>query len=404
MIRKLRIKFVCIIMAIVMLILGSVLGMVVNFTARSMRIQSLNMMRKIASAPMEEGRPGTDSESVRLPYFAVQFSPRGELRRISGGYFDLSNLDYIQKISETVLKNPSETGELPHENLRFLKSVSSQGLTVVFSDTTAEKTTLRNLIWCCLLILLAGSGIFLGISVLLSRWITEPIRIAWEQQRQFVADASHELKTPLSVIMANAELMQQEDTTESDRKQYSGNILSVTYQMRNLVENLLEIARVDSGNLTMSFEPVDFSQLVQDAVLSFQLLYEEKGLGLTLSAQDGIGLEGSEHHLYQVLDVLLDNALKYSTANATVRVELKTSGRHCVLTVDSPGNPIPKEDLKRIFKRFYRADTARAMNGSYGLGLSIAESIVKAHKGKIWAHSTPEGNRFYVQLPGTQIG
>ena len=173
--------------------------------------------------------------------------------------------------------------------------------------------------------------------------------------------------------------------------------------VENHVEVYVAILRKRLSSIGSNVRIVSIRSLGYHAVLSFQLLYEEKGLGLTLSAQYGIGLEGSEHHLYQVLDVLLDNALKYSTANATVRVELKASGRHCVLTVESPGHPIPKEDLKRIFKRFYRADTARAMNGSYGLGLSIAESIVKAHKGKIWAHSTPEGNRFYVQLPGTQI-
>ena len=103
--------------------------------------------------------------------------------------------------------------------------------------------------------------------------------------------------------------------------------------------------------------------------------------------------------MYQVMDVLLDNALKYSTPGSMVSVELVNSGRSCVLSVVSPGDPISQEDLKNIFKRFYRADKARAMNGSYGLGLSIAESIVQAHRGKIWAQSESGCNIFYVQLP-----
>ena len=144
---------------------------------------------------------------------------------------------------------------------------------------------------------------------------------------------------------------------------------------------------------------MDFSQLVGDAVLSFQLLYEEKGMGLRCAVQDSVQLHGSAQHLYQVMDVLLDNALKYSTPGSMVSVSLSAGSRTCTLSVSSPGEPISKEDLKNIFKRFYRADKARAMNGSYGLGLSIAESIVEAHKGKIWAQSENCYNTFFVQLP-----
>ena len=241
--------------------------------------------------------------------------------------------------------------------------------------------------------------VFFGISILLSHWVIRPVATAWDQQRQFVSDASHELKTPLAVIMANAELMQGEEASEEDRKTYSGNILGMTYQMRSLVENMLEMARVDNGTVKMDFAAVDFSQFVSDAVLSFQLLYEEKGMGLRCAAADGIQIQGSEQHLYQVMDVLMDNALKYSTPGGMVRVDLTSNTRTCTLSVASPGEPISGEDLKKIFKRFYRADKARAMDGSYGLGLSIAESIVEAHKGRIWAESANGYNTFFVQFP-----
>ena len=175
--------------------------------------------------------------------------------------------------------------------------------------------------------------------------------------------------------------------------------MGVTYQMRSLVENMLEMARVDNGTVKMNFTAVDFSQLVSDAVLSFQLLYEEKGMGLRCAAAEEIQVHGSEQHLYQVMDVLLDNALKYSIPGSVVSVNLITAGRTCLLSVASHGEPLTKDNLKNIFKRFYRGDTARSMNGSYGLGLSIAESIVESHKGKIWAESANGCNTFFVQLP-----
>ena len=399
MIKKLRIKFVCVIMSIVMLMLGIILGVVIHFTAQSMQNQSINMMRAIAASPFQKGNLGKGSDRVRLPYFTVQIGRQGQLLGASGGYFDLSDQDYILEIANAALSSESEIGKLDDYNLRFLKNKTPMGHTIVFSDTATENTTLRNMIFSCLLIFLSAAIPFLGISILLSRWVIRPVEQAWDQQRQFVADASHELKTPLSVIMANAELLGNEDTPEADCRTFSQNILSMTYQMRSLVENMLEMARVDNGTLKMKFEIVDFSQLVQDAVLSFQLLYEEKGMELRCTVPEGISLYGSEQHLYQVLDVLLDNALKYSTPVSMVSVDLTSTGRTCVLSVASPGEPISKEDLKNIFKRFYRADKARAMNGSYGLGLSIAESIVEAHKGKIWAESKSGYNIFYVQIP-----
>lgn len=400
MIKKLRIKFVCVIMAIVALLLGSILGIVFFFTDQNMEVQSLSMMRTITASPFQQGIPGKPlDDEVRLPFFMVQISSRGELITATGGYFDLSDREYLQEIVNAALMSDQETGELEAHDLRFLKAVSPRGFTIVFADTTIEQATLTQLFYSCLGIFLVAMTLFLGISVLLSHWVIKPVSLAWNQQRQFVADASHELKTPLSVIMANAELMQGQETSEEDRKTYAGNILGVTYQMRSLVENMLEMARVDNGSLKMAFDRVDFSQLVDDAVLSFQLLYDEKGMGLQHAAAEDIFLRGSEQHLYQVMDVLLDNALKYSTPAGTVTVELVSAGRSCLLSVTSPGEPLSKADLKNIFKRFYRADQARAMNGSYGLGLSIAESIVEAHKGKIWAESKNGCNIFLVQLP-----
>ena len=400
MIRKLRIKFICVIMAIVTVLLGGILGVVIHFTGENMQMQSVSMMRSIADRPFQQGSLGKPmDDEVRLPFFTVQISNRGELVAASGGYFDLTDREYIQQIVNAALHSEQETGELQEQGLRYLKTVSPRGFTIVFSDTTTERATLRNLFYGCLAVFLAAMSVFLGISILLSHWVIRPVEKAWDQQRQFVADASHELKTPLSVIMANAELMQGDEAGEEERRVYSGNILGVTYQMRALVENMLEMARVDNGAVQMHFADVDLSQLVSDAALSFQLLYEEQGIQLRCEAPEGIGVSGSEQHLYQVMDVLLDNALKYSTPGGTVSVELSANGRSCLLSVASPGEPISGEDLKNIFKRFYRADKARAMNGSYGLGLSIAESIVEAHKGKIWAGSKNGYNTFYVQLP-----
>ena len=404
MIKKLRIKFVCVIMVIVMVLLSGILGVVIHFTGRGMETESINMMRRIAYSPIQKGRPGKPSEEVRLPFFVVQANRQGVLIETSGDYFDLSDWESIQTIVNEALLSDRKNGELDAHNLRYLKSASPRGYTIVFSDTTTEKATVKNMVYSCLLIFFVAMLVFLGISILLSRWVIRPVEAAWDHQRQFVADASHELKTPLAVIMANAELMQNENSENAEKSKFAQSILFMTYQMRSLVENMLEMARVDNGTLNLKSENLDFSQLVEDAVLSVQLLFEEQGLELERTVPEGVWIRGSERHLYQVLDVLLDNALKYSAPGGAVHVELVDVGRTCILSVVSPGEPISKEDLKNIFKRFYRADKARVMNGSYGLGLSIAEAIVSAHKGRIWAESKDGCNLFYVQLPSAVKG
>ena len=399
MIRKLRMKFVCVIMGIVMLMLATILGVVIHFTGQNMEMQSINMMRAIATAPFQQGNLGKPPEEVRLPFFTVQIGSRGELLGVSGGYFDLTDREYIQNIVNAALASEEKTEELEEYQLRFLKEKTPMGYTIVFSDTTTESATLKNLYSICGLIFFVAMGVFLGISIFLSNWVIKPVATAWDQQRQFVADASHELKTPLSVIMANAELLEHADTADEDRSKFSRNILSMTYQMRALVENLLEMARVDNGTLNMPFAALDFSELVSDAVLSFQLLYEEKGQTLQSRIPEGLTLQGSQQHLYQVMDILLDNALKYSVPGGHTNAELKRIGHSCLLTVANTGEPISREDLTNIFKRFYRVDKARSLNGSYGLGLSIAQAIVEAHKGIIWAESDNGYNTFFVQLP-----
>ncbi len=312
MIKKLRIQFICAIMAIATVMLAVILGMVVRFTRENLEMQSISTMRTVASTPHHQGELRRTKGDVRLPFFSVEIGKTGDLIGLDGGYFDLSNREDIQKIVAAAMESPEETGILRRYGLRFLKHQAPKGYTIVFADVTAEVTTIRYLYYNCAVIFLFAMCVFLGVSILLSRWAIRPVERAWEQQRQFVADASHELKTPLSVIMANTELMRREDTTPEERDACAGNVLTTTCQMRDLVENMLDMARVDNGSQKIRFAQVDLSQLVTDSVLSFRLLYEKKELGLDSTIQQGVFLQGSERHLFQVMDVLLDNALKYS--------------------------------------------------------------------------------------------
>ena len=399
MIKKLRIKFVCVVMLIITVMLSVILGMVVHFTGAIMEMQSVNMMRQMGAAPFQPGAPGKENGPIPMAFFTVQLDQNGTIMNATGEFYDLSDKAKLQQLVDLAMEQREETGELKDYALRFFKTNSVRGQRLVFSDISNEKITVRNMLYGCIVIGTVAFFVFLAITAVLSQWVVRPVEKAWDQQRQFVADASHELKTPLSVIMANAELLQEADYGEEEKKGFSQSILAMTYQMRSLVENMLEIARVDSGAMDKKRVLLDMSQLVTDAALSMELLYAEKGLKLKSAVPEGITLMGNESQLYQVMDVLLDNARKYSSPEGTVYVTLQTIGYSSLLSVASPGAPITKEEQKHIFKRFYRGDKARAINGSYGLGLSIAQSIVEAHRGKIWVESKDGYNTFRVQLP-----
>ena len=155
-------------------------------------------------------------------------------------------------------------------------------------------------------------------------------------------------------------------------------------QMRQLIEEMLDLARTDNGQGTLVFSPVDLSRLVNDAVLPFEPVFFERGLTLTADIQEHITVSGSQQHLRQITDILLDNAQKYSSPAGEVTVQLTRQGGRCRLSVSNPGDALSKAERKDIFKRFYRTDEAHSQRGSYGLGLSIAANIAAMHRGTVF--------------------
>lgn len=402
MLKRLRIKFVCILMVIVTVTICIILAMVLHTTRTNLERESLRTMQSIAAAPEELalfGEPGSDGSSVRLPYFLLLI--RNERITVIGGdYFDLSDELLVRDILNAVLKEKGETGILEDYSLRYYRTTTALGAGFVFADASGELATMKSLWRTCLLLGGISFLVFLVLSFFLARWAVRPVEQAWNQQRQFVSDASHELKTPLTVILTNAELLRSPDYGEEERAQFAGNILTMSHQMRGLVESLLELARVDNGTGSVQMELLDLSKLISDALLPFEPVFFEKGLPLSSEIEPGIAVRGSEKHLRQLVEILLDNAQKYAAPGGQTELTLKRQGyAHCRLTVADQGEPIPQAEWKSIFKRFYRADKARTMNQSYGLGLSIAESAASLHHGRIWAESRDGWNLFHVELP-----
>ena len=395
MLKKLRLKFVCYTMAIVTVMLCVIFGLVLGFMSESLSQQSEQLLRQAADRPPDLHRPG----EFMQPYFALQSGPDGVVIVTGEAFFDLSDQTYLQSIFAAADRTGENTGILRAYDLRYYRTMGPWGQKILFADISAERQMLRNLTLICLAVGIAAFGVFLGISFLLAKWAVRPVEKAWQEQRQFVADASHELKTPLTVILTNAELLSQEQE-EGRRQQFIGGIQAMSLRMRQLVEGLLELARVDNGAVQKAFEKVELSQLVSDTVLPFEAVFFEAGLALDMVLSPEIQIMGSPAHLRQTLEVLLDNARKYAFPGSRVTLRLeKESSRECRLQVLNQGEMILPEDLENIFKRFYRVDTARTGGTGYGLGLPIAKAIVEDHGGRIWATSQDGVNTFYIKLP-----
>lgn len=400
MLRKLRGKFVFINMAIVALMLFVIFGMNYHFTRLGLETRSLDMMRTAATAPFRFGRlSDTASAQTHLPYMTVRLGSSGEVVAVEG-YYDLTDEDTLYRLIEAAQIGTSPTGVLEEYGLRYLRLSQEGRGCIVFADITSERATLSSIARNSVGIGLAAFVVFLVVSILLSRWAVKPVEQAWQQQKQFVANASHELKTPLTVIAANAELLQEPEYDASDRARFSAGIQTMAQQMRGLVEQLLSLARADSGQQAKILAVLDLSTLTADALLPFEPLFFERGLTLDSRIEPGIRVHGCEDELRRVVHILLDNAVKYADMPGNVAVTLKQARRNrCFLTVSDTGKPIPQEVLPHLFDRFYRADPARSRDGSFGLGLSIAQAVVVRHRGRIRAESRDGWNCFSVELP-----
>ncbi len=397
MLKKLRSKFIWITMCIVTAMLLVIFTLVYQLTARNLNEQADGMLRNLAQSAT---KPTTiyEKQEVGLPYILIQISPRGEVIASGVTGYDVTDQSFLAELIRSVYSQDRTQGDISQYSLRYYRIYDRGTEYIAMVDISSQQQTLRSLIYTSMGIGIACILAFLVISFLLARWAIRPVEHAWQAQKQFVSDASHELKTPLTVIMSNAELLQEtRDIDES--KRYGQNIQVMAMQMRSLTQGLLELARVDNGQVKKNFAQLDFSRLVTDALLPFEPAFFEQGLQLECSVIPDISLMGSEQYLQQVVDILLDNALKYSD-QGIVEVKLQLTGRNqCLLSVSNPGMPIAAQEQEKIFERFYRSDKARTRTGSFGLGLAIAKSIVEDHNGKIWVQSNQTGNCFYVLLP-----
>ena len=267
-----------------------------------------------------------------------------------------------------------------------------KGYSLVIVDNFFVQSNLKEVLKNTIVFFVILEIVFIIIAKLIAHWISKPVEDAFEKQKDFIADASHELKTPLSVITASAEALEK----NPKEKKWLNNIKNESERMNNLIIDLLDLAKTENRALELSMG--NLSKAVELSVLTFEGIAFEKNIKLNYHIEDNIMMKMNENAIKQVVEILLDNAIKHSNEKGKVDVSLKESNG-IELTVSNIGEPIPKGEEEKIFDRFYRADKSRNRSDNrYGLGLAIAKNIVTIHNGTIKAYSKNGKTTFQINI------
>ena len=414
MFKKSRRKIVAAIMSILVLLWVGTLGVIYASSYFEMSKQNEQMLKAHAEmyslsgsfdGMMPPNRPKPDGNHG----FKPEFDPQSPMFQLSTFYtvavsYDGQILETknepptvhsdsdLEELAKDIIKSNKTNGT--QNNLAYYKTEKDGYTLVAFKDNTVINESAMTLFRYTLIFGGVALVLFFFISMYLAKRIVNPLEESYQKQKQFISDAGHELKTPVSVVSANAELL----SREIGDNQWLQNIQYENERMGVLVGQLLDLARTE--NVTPQMEHIDFSRLVAGESLPFESVAFEKGLVLNTNITSNIGVIGNSTQLKQIVSILLDNAIRHSKGGDGVWLTLTKEHGFAKLSVINKGDEIPVEQREKIFERFYRVDTAR--NGEdrhYGLGLAIAKAITTSHKGNIAVHCFDGFVEFRVQIP-----
>ena len=413
MFKKSRRKIVAAIMSILVLLWVGTLGVIYAASYFEMKHQNEQMLeahaemytinQSVSDFPSFRPRPDDNRdfnhkfnpESPRFQlstFYSVAVSYEGEILEIKNGMSTVHTDEELVSLTESIIKSGRNNGT--ENNLAFYKTDKDGYTLVTFMDNTVINESAVMLFRYTLIFGGVALVLFFILSLYLAKRIVNPLEESYQKQKQFISDAGHELKTPVSVVSANAELL----SREIGDNQWLQNIQYENERMGMLVGQLLDLARTE--NVTPQMEHIDFSRLVAGEALPFESVAFEKGLNLNNNIAENISVIGNSTQLKQIVSILLDNAIRHSKEQGEVWLTLTKEHGYAKLSVINKGDEIPVEQREQIFERFYRVDTAR--NGEdkhYGLGLAIAKAIATAHKGNIAVHCFDGFVELRVQIP-----
>lgn len=327
-------------------------------------------------------------------FFSVFFDNKGKVVVVKNHEESGCSDEQLRELALEVYSSGEARGR--RGNLLFTIGDYIGGRIVVFMDNTITLRNIKTMQNNSILIGCLGIAVIIWLAYALAEWIVLPVKESFDRQKRFISDASHELKTPIAVISANLDVL--EDDVGGDNK-WIRYIKSETERMTGLVSHLLMLSKVDLTDERPAFVRFNMSKIVEGVTMPFECVAFEKGAILECDPGEDIFLTGSEESIKQVIAILTDNAIKHVYKDGKILVSLRQHRGKAILEVANTGDPIPKEERSRIFERFYRADDSRSREESrFGLGLAIAKTIVNMHSGSISVDCADGWTRFKVVI------
>lgn len=396
MIQKLQTKFIMITMlslTLVMVILVSMINMV-NFYQTNQKINGTIQMLSENQGHIpnfDKGKPqkhGPRSEfqmneetPFETRYFTVEANTDGSVNQIDTSHIAVTASD-AESYAKKVLSGNKKNGFIGIYKYKVVQE--SNGSMLIFLNCRDQLQTVTQLMGItCTVALSTLLLVFILISIF-SKKAIKPIIESMEKQKQFITDAGHEIKTPLAIISANADVLE----ITGGENEWITSIRNQTIRLDKLVKNLLTLSKMDEGNLQLVYSDFDLSKAVFDITDPFRSIADTLHKTLIMEIEPDLRLHGDIGSIHQLISTLVDNALKYSNEQGTIKIVLTSAKKGIKLEVYNTVDNMETDNLDKMFDRFYRADASRSRDtGGYGIGLSIARSIVEAHHGKISAKS-----------------
>ncbi|MDY3692163.1 MAG: HAMP domain-containing sensor histidine kinase [Dysosmobacter sp.] len=414
MIKKLRVKFIAASMLALALVLLVILGGINVMSYRKTVSDADAILSVLASnqgmfpqrmSPAEDGAsrkdaPGNSSMedgvfrkrgfSDETPYesrfFSVLLDEAGRVLGTDTGKIAAVDQAAAAEYAQEVWRSGQSRGFW--EEYRFIRSIEAGGIRIIFLDCGRSLSSFHAVLLASISISLLGLLAVLVLLILFSGRIVTPAAESYEKQRRFITDAGHELKTPLTIIGADADLLE----LEHGESEWLSDIKRQVTRLTGLTNDLVYLSRMDEERPQLQRIEFPLSDVAEEVVQSFQAPAKAQGKTLRMDIQPLLSFTGDEKAIRQLVSILLDNAVKYSPEGGTISVRLEKEGRFLKLAVsNTTARPIEQDQLHLLFDRFYRLDQSRSSStGGYGLGMSIAQSIVAVHRGKIRADSPAE--------------
>ena len=418
MIKQLQRRFIASAMLALFVVLVLVLTVVnvINVTNLNQRVDSVIDVLEdnegkfpttdIHTAEAKDKKPGDKNISAETPfetrYFIVRTDTSSEISSIDTGHVAAVTSEEAALYAHSVLEGARDSGY--KDTYRFRRVTFADGSQLmIFIDARNTLNTAESFLLNSILVAGVSLVVLFFVMLLFSRRAVQPFVENVERQKRFITDAAHELRTPLAIISSDNDVIEM----TAEKSEWTESIRRQIHRMDDLIKDLILMSRMEETQTTPAFSQVNMSRIAEGKVSDRHLLAEQKKVNVKTDIQGQVTCMGDEKNLERVIDILLDNAVKYVSEGGVILLSLKSEGKKIRFVIENTCDKLPEGDLHRLFDRFYRADEARthhtAMSGGYGIGLSMADAIIRRHRGKIRADRIPPDRiRFSFELPGNR--